>query len=414
MTAQAHPDQRRLLRGISPAQPRLDHVAHLRAHGPIPSAIRAGQTDLLDHAEAVDLRGRGGAAFPLARKAKAVRAADGKALVVGNGSEGEPASRKDATLMLCAPHLVIDGLELAAVAVGAREARLVVGDDLARRSIAEAIAERERAQRPRVKITVVGVADRFVAGESSAAVRASSGQAPVPRFSLIRTAEGGVNGRPTLVSNVETLAQLAVLARAGVAGYRALGTHAEPGTGLMTVHRGAGAEVFEVPLGTPLTALLTRGALAGSVLVGGFHGTWLRPGTASRTVLSRAGLQEVGGTLGAGVIVALPASACPLVEAAPVVRMLAAASAGQCGPCVHGLRAISERVSALAEGVATAEDLRLLDRWATLVSGRGACGHPDGVVRFVSTLLASHPEEVAAHRNGPCGRRLLHLLPLGG
>ncbi len=406
-------ETRRLLRGTSDRQPRLDLGAHLRTHGAVPEMVRRGHLDLLDVAEAVDLRGRGGAAFPFVRKARGVRATRGRALVVGNGSEGEQASRKDTTLLQRVPHLVLDGLELAAVTVGAHEARLVVGDEAARRSVDDALAERPRGKGPRVRMTVVAVADTFIAGESSAVVRASSGQEPIPIFTLKRTGEGGVNGRPTLVSNVETLAQLALLARIGPGAYCAVGTADEPGTTLLTVHRGAGAEVLEVSLGTPLADVLGDRADARAVLIGGYHGTWLAPGLVTGTRLSRAGLQEVGGTLGAGVVVPLPPSACPLVEAAPVVRMLANASAGQCGPCVHGLRSIADRVQSLADGMANGEDLRLLDRWAKLVPGRGACAHPDGVVRFVSSLLSAYPTEVAVHQRHSCGRRLQHLLPIG-
>ena len=411
-TLDAPPAWTRLLRGSGEWQPRLDLDAHLRNHGALPDSIRSGHVDLLDALEAVDLRGRGGAAFPLARKARGVRTATGRALVVGNGSEGEPASRKDATLLQRAPHLVLDGLELAAVTVGAPEARLVVGDAAALRSAMAALAERPRGM-PRVRVEVVAVADRFVAGESSAVVRASSGRQPIPMFTLKRTGDGGVNGRPTLVSNVETLAQLAVLARLGVTGYRATGTDAEPGTTLLTVYRGAGAEVIEVPLGIPLTDVLGDRADTQAVLVGGYHGSWLAPGIAARTIVSRAGMREVGGDLGAGLVIPLPPSACPLVEAAPVLGMLASASARQCGPCVHGLRAIADRMQALADGTATGEDLERLDRWAQILPGRGACAHPDGVVRFVSTLLRSHATEVAVHRHRSCGRRLRHVLPIG-
>ena len=113
---------------------------------------------------------------------------------------------------------------------------------------------------------VVPVVDRFVTGESSAAVRAAEGGDAIPAFTLRRTGEGGVNGRPTLVSNVETLAQLALLARLGAEGYRRLGTPDEAGTTLLTVHRGLGAEVVEVAYGTPLATVLgeRRGGTGGA------------------------------------------------------------------------------------------------------------------------------------------------------
>lgn len=403
----------RLLSGLDPSTPRLDLAAHLAVHGPVPEALARGQVDLLDWADAVDLRGRGGAAFPFARKARGVRAAlrSGRApaLVVGNGSEGEPASAKDARLLQATPHLVLDGVELAAVSVGAFEARLVVGSAAAARSLADAVAERGGGP---VRTTVVPVADRFVTGESSAAVRAAEGRRAVPAFTVRRTADGGVNGRPTLVSNVETLAQLAVLARHGVDGYRTAGTAPEPGTTLLTLHRGNGAEVVEVAYGTPLADLLCGADVGPALLLGGYHGTWVPAAVAATAVLSRAGLAAVDATLGAGVIVALPSGTCPLVEAAPVVRMLADESSGQCGPCVHGLRAVADRVGQLAAGRCPPEGLGQLERWQRLLPGRGACGHPDGVVRFVASLLTAFPTEVAMHQHDACGRRLRGVLPL--
>ncbi|MGB9378773.1 MAG: hypothetical protein WCB04_14810, partial [Mycobacteriales bacterium] len=135
----------RLTRGLSDGRPRLGWWEHLTVHGEIPQVMLNGTVDLLNWAEGVDLRGRGGAHFPFARKARAVRTARGAAVVVGNGSESEPASHKDALLMRACPHLVLDGLQLAANAVGARTIRIVVSDPAAAESIAAAIKERRQA-----------------------------------------------------------------------------------------------------------------------------------------------------------------------------------------------------------------------------------------------------------------------------
>lgn len=394
----------RLTRGLHDDGAGMDLAAHVGTHGPLSPG-----GDVLVSAEAVDLRGRGGAAFPFARKARAVRAAGGRPVVVGNGSEGEPASRKDAALLRRAPHLVLDGLQLAAGAVGAREARLVIGDGEALHAVLRALRERVDA----VPTEVRRAPARFVAGESSAAVRVASGAGPaLPAFTVKPTAAGGVDGRPTLVSNVETLAHLAVLARTGPGVYAELGTPGEPGTTLLTVHT-RGARVVEVPFGTPLREVVDGSEAWSGVLVGGYHGTWVPPRAACGAVVSRAGLAAVGGALGAGVVVASPLGCCPLVESAPVVRRLAAESAGQCGPCVLGLASIATAVSALAEGSAAADDVRNLLRWCGLVEGRGACGHPDGVARFVRSLLSAFPDDVSDHLDGGCGRAFTGLLPLG-
>jgi hypothetical protein len=161
--------------------PRLWRGIHLTAYAAcgvaIAHGIGAGTDAGLDMAEAVRLRGRGGGASPFARKARAVRDTRGHRLVVGNGSEGEPASRKDAWLMTYAPHLVLDGIELTAAAIGAREARLVVGSPHAAESLVDALDERagSRLTRRRVRTTVVAVAERFISGESSATVCVGGG-----------------------------------------------------------------------------------------------------------------------------------------------------------------------------------------------------------------------------------------------
>lgn len=402
----------RVLLGPRGTRQRLAWEHHIAAYGHLPSIVVGGDVDLLDWAEAVDLRGRGGAHFPFARKARAVRAAGRGAVVVGNGSEGEPASRKDTEVLFRSPHLVLDGLQLAAAAVGARTLRLVVADVAARGSVEQALRERRTARVAEQRVALRAAPGRFVAGESSAVVRISARGPARPAFTTQPAAAGGVDGRPTLVSNVETLAQLAVLARLGVAGYSSVGTPDEPGTTLLTVHRTDGtSEVVEAAFGTPIAEVL--GSPSQAVLTGGYHGGWLGPEAASAATLSRRGLCELGGSLGAGVLLALPASACAIVESAPVVELMAAEVAGQCGPCVNGLPAIARVLSALGAGVVGGPEIDRLQRWCGMVSGRGACAHPDGVVRFVRSLLSVFASEVDRHLRGGCDRQYQRVLPLG-
>jgi NADH:ubiquinone oxidoreductase subunit F (NADH-binding) len=166
--------------------------------------------------------------------------------------------------------------------------------------------------------------------------------------------------------------------------------------------------VREVPVGISLEELL---AAAGgparplqAVLVGGYHGTWV-PARAAAVPLSRAGLGTVGGTIGAGVVVALEAGHCGLAAAAGVVAYLSRQSAGQCGPCLNGLPAMAQALSALAEGRGRA-DLPARVQWlADLVDGRGACHHPDGTARLVRSSLTVFGDEVMRHLDGHCVAR---------
>src|SRR6185436_2647956 len=185
---------------------------------------------------------------------------------------------------------------------------------------------------------------------------------------------------PTLVSNVETLAHLALVARYGPGWFRAVGTKQEPGSMLTTVRRAdGGGGVQEIAIGAPIADLLGLDEHpAQAVLVGGYHGAWLPLEQARRLTLSNADLRPLGAAIGAGVLAALPADRCGLLESAHVVQYLALESAGQCGPCLNGLPRIAATLTQLAERRSAPAALDDLLRWAQLVERRGACHHPDG------------------------------------
>jgi NADH:ubiquinone oxidoreductase subunit F (NADH-binding) len=380
--------------------------AHLSRHGAIP--YQNGPLNLIADLKAAGLTGRGGAAFPVHRKLTAVAQAGRRPFVVANGAESEPASSKDVSLLWLAPHLVLDGLQLAAEAVGAQEACLYVheadhgplGEALRR-----ALSERWSARIDRVPVRLASAPGRFLAGQETAMVNLLNGGLALPTYAPPRVFERGVGGAPTLVQNVETLAHTALIARFGPGWFRQVGTGAEPGSMLATIHHADGTtEVTEVALGTPLSGLIGAD-LAGqaqAVLIGGYHGSWIPAGRAASLTLDKAALTASGGILGAGVIAALPAGRCGLAETARVVRYLALESAGQCGPCLNGLPRIAEAMAELA-GPRPGRQVRAdVERWAGLISGRGACAHPDGSVRFVRSALKVFSAELAQHTDGRC------------
>jgi NADH:ubiquinone oxidoreductase subunit F (NADH-binding) len=161
--------------------------------------------------------------------------------------------------------------------------------------------------------------------------------------------------------------------------------------------------VFEVPFGIPLAELLGDATDIGAVLVGGYHGTWLPTERVRKLRLDNESLATAGASVGAGIIVGLPGDRCGLIETARSVRYLALESAGQCGPCLNGLPRMSAALTALARGRADAGTVDDLERWAGLVSGRGACHHPDGTSRFVLSALQTFAGELDRHRRGLCG-----------
>jgi NADH:ubiquinone oxidoreductase subunit F (NADH-binding) len=417
-SVQASPHATRLPRLLTENGETRWLAEHLEIHGRLPHA--GSQRDLLAMIEAALLTGRGGAGFPTARKWSAVAAASGRKAVVANGGEGEPASHKDRTLLRLNPHLVLDGLQLAAAAVGADSAYLYAppGAEL-RAAIDAAVAERAAAGADEVSVTVMSAEDRYVAGEESAVAAALSGQPALPRMKPPRVFESGVRGLPTLVQNVETLAHIALIARYGADWFCGTGRTDEPGSTLVTiggaVHRPG---VTEVEFGDALSdVLLAAGGATGGVqalLVGGYHGSWLRGGQVAAAELSQASLSKFGARIGAGVLLVLPDHACGLVEAARVVRYLADESAGQCGPCMFGLADIAKATEALNRRGDIRAGLASLQRWTAMVEGRGACSHPDGSARFVRSTLQTFDEELGLHEVGRCrsGGRSFDVLPV--
>ena len=380
----------RLLAGAD-RPPTLEH--HLATFGPL-----VQPPDILELADRAGLRGRGGASFPTARKLAAVAAHRGGAVVVANGAEGEPTSKKDRSLLRVAPHLVLDGAAVAARAVGARE--VVVGVARPAPKLVAAIGERARLGVDSVAFDVRRVPDAFVAGEETALLAALDGRPAKPTTKPPYPFDRGYRGRPTLVQNVETLAHLALLARFGAAWFGG-------GTALVTMG-GAVARpgVHEIPLGITLAdAIAGAGGTTEPVdayLVGGYFGGWVAAGEAGR-------LELTSDLIGAGAIVALPASTCAAAEVARVVEYLAGESAGQCGPCVHGLRSIADALAVDVRGDRRAD----VARWTAMVNGRGACRHPDGAARFVRSALDVFAAEFARHaKHRGCGRRCLHVLPV--
>lgn len=362
-----------------------DWPAHIALRGPLPALdpeqlIAAG----------VGIAGRGGGGFPLARKLTAA-AEHGRGTVVGNCCEGEPAIGKDAALLAAAPHLVVDGLLLAARATRSRRVVMAVHQGCGARRVRQVLAERPDAR----AVEVLEVPESYVAGEASALVRQLSGGPPVPRQ---RATPLAVGRRPHLVQNAETLACLALAAR-GL-----------PVTTTLVTVRGAvrSPGVYDALLGCTLADVVDRaGGLRGpaqAVLTGGWAGAWLPADVALRTPLDRGALREAGGSLGAGLVEVLGADECGVGRTATLSGWLGGQSAGRCGPCARGLPAIAEALHRLAgDGPAPTEVAQVLD-WCDNVEGRGACALPDGAVAMVRSALRVFAEDLPAHATSGCGR----------
>ena len=393
--------ERLIERGVEPGGPTLE--AHLRRNGglPLPS-IDGGR--LLAEIERAGLTGRGGAGFPTFKKLHLAQSGVRTTLVV-NVMEGEPASAKDRFLVTKSPHLVVDGAEILASALGAKKIVICVPANSAAlpQLLVRVLAERAAQRSPTTTIEVKRLSGRYVSGEESALVSSVAGHVGVPKFRLDKSVPLTIGRDTALVHNVETLANIALIARYGADWFRSVGSPEAPGTRLITVSGSVERPgVVEIATGTPISAILE---LAGptapiqAVLVGGYGGTWL-PGQHAGVAFAPTELAAFGASMGVGVLVALGASSCGIRETARIASFMASESSGQCGPCLFGLPAIAEDLQALADARI---DRRILDRLVHrlgMVDGRGACRHPDGVVRLVRSALVVFATDIDSHVRG--------------
>jgi NADH:ubiquinone oxidoreductase subunit F (NADH-binding) len=409
----------RLLEGVT-AEP-MTLASHLHVHGQMPP-ISASR--LVAELKSARLRGRGGGAFPLARKIESVAGEKGTPVVVVNAAEGEPMSVKDRMLLGSLPHLVLDGAFAVADALGTTD--VVIAIDETFHDAADAMAaalvgrpelpSRRRGSRPRIVMVPSG----YVTGQETAIVNFLNTGIARPLFQPPRISERGVGRRPTLMSNVETLAHVALIARHGSAWFNELGTDDQPGSALVTLSGGlARPGVYEIEYGSSLHSLVDAAGGATepvrAILFGGYAGSWVDGRAATTLSLSRGGLQPVSAGLGAGIIVVLPQSACPVAEVANVAAWMSEQSASQCGPCINGLGSIADALGQLRDGRARRAAFEDVRRWAGLVLQRGACAHPDGAARFVTSALNVFATEFEDHaRHGACEAcdgRLVLLTP---
>jgi NADH:ubiquinone oxidoreductase subunit F (NADH-binding) len=370
----------------------------------------ASADELLSEVESSGLVGRGGAAFPLAVKLRTVRdngrliANTGGPVVIANGEEGEPASIKDRWLLRNRPHLVLDGLRLAAAIVAADRAYVYVSDPESAHSVETALGELDPDTQG-VTVHMLTVAPGYVAGEETAAVRVINGGPAKPTDKPPRPFEAGVDDRPTLVSNVETLANLPYLQCHGSAAFRSKGTSLSPGTFLATITGGGKPPVlYELPHGLAFTELLAvhgispeqvRGALMGGYFAGLLNRSVLE------TSLDHETMRRVGSGLGCGAISVITDD-CPVAVAASVLAYFDRENAGQCGSCFNGTAAMAAAAGALRDGAATKEDVDRLRRWSVLLRGRGACATLDAATNVAASLLDQFPGEVTVHLDGTC------------
>ncbi|HET7727247.1 MAG TPA: NADH-ubiquinone oxidoreductase-F iron-sulfur binding region domain-containing protein [Candidatus Limnocylindrales bacterium] len=351
-----------------------------------------GPTGTIAAVAASGLRGRGGAGYPTADKWRAcANAAPGVRYVVANGYGADPSARTDEALLDADPYAVIEGLAIAAYAVGASEAFLAVRGDrpetAARLEAALAAAEEAGVlgedlfgSGHDVWIRVRPVQGAYMLGEETVLLKALEGRRGQPEQRPPYPTERGLHGKPTVVNNVQTLAAVPWIIREGAAAFAAIGSPAAPGTVLVAVRGPAGAGIAEVPLGTPLRELV---GLAGGVgtgrqlkalLVGGPSGGLLPPDLLD-TPYEFGALRAAGAHLGSGSVVVADDRACILDLARLLTRFCATEACGKTIPCRIGTWRLVEIADRAAEGLQKPSDPQLLEDLAHDIVASALCDH---------------------------------------
>jgi NADH:ubiquinone oxidoreductase subunit F (NADH-binding) len=380
-------------------------------------ALRVPPDVVIHEVRRSGLRGRGGAGFPTGVKWSAISEHPCPTrFVVCNAAEGEPATFKDRWLLGHNPYQVLEGLAIAAYAVGAACAYVAVKGGY-RRELAvlrRAVEEMERADLlGPVPVTITAGPDEYLFGEEKALLEVLENSEPLPR--ILPSYQVGLFARPgspnpTLVNNVETLANVPRIVRDGAEHFRLLGTDRSPGTMLFTLCgdvRRPG--VYELPLGVPLSTLLydVGGGPPGdedlkAVFPGVSHGVLDR--RRFDTPLEFDAMRDAGSGLGSGGFLALDGSGCVVAATLACSRFLYVESCAQCPACKNGSHDISAILERIERGDGEEDDLAALAGKCRSVTGGHRCALPVGHAGLVRSSVERFADEFAAHLGRACPR----------
>jgi NADH:ubiquinone oxidoreductase subunit F (NADH-binding) len=418
---------------LLPAEPYATLDAYLAEGGGtgLTRARAIGPGATIDEIGLAGIRGRGGAGFPAATKWRSVATAAGHTRhVVANGAEGEPGTFKDRALMRANPYAVVEGLLISAVTIGATDAYLALKASFATEldALRRALVEVEAAGwLGAVTVTLATGPEEYLFGEEKALLEVIEGNEPLPRWlppylhGLFATAPqlgweaaepepgevGGDESNPTLVNNVETLAQVAWAMGHGAEAFRELGTQESPGTVLCTVVGDVTRPaVVEVPMGTTIGEVIDRcgGVAADRKVKAVFSGVANPVLTGDRldTPLTYEHMAAAGSGLGAGGYLVYDDTACMVEVAATLSRFLYVESCGQCPPCKLGTGQITQILERIRDGAGTDADLPEIEKRLRFVTDGNRCYLPVQERELVSSILRNFPEDVAAHLEGHC------------
>lgn len=377
--------------------------------------------DIIAEVKAAGLRGRGGSGVSAASKMALVASAqDEQRYVVCNAYDADTRSLATQALLERNPHAVLEGIALAAFAVGASEAFLYMRStrDLAAKTAQAALAEALEqgalgrnifGSRFSLAITAVGVERGFMGGEETAMIEIIKGRPMKAQQRPPYPTESGLYAQPTLTQNAETLANLPTIIARGAQAFRATGSKTTSGAKLVTA-LGPGATagtLIELPFGATLAQALRDAHIEVSeantraIVVGGMEGGAL-PLAQINTPFDFESLQEVGAIVGSAVIEALPANTCMAHWAMERATYLAKESCGKCVPCRVGVKRVAGLLEGITSGLGTKNDLSVLTEFSQYIPDGSLCGFGVNAVHPLVTAMQNFPDDFSAHLDGHC------------
>jgi NADH-quinone oxidoreductase subunit F len=368
---------------------------------------------VLDEIRLSELRGLGGSGFPVWRKWESVRAEAPKPdkYLIVNGNEDEPGTFKDRLLLQETPHQVIEGAVVAALATGINRIVFYINPDLARALAAmkSALEQWQASEFPALVSAALGTplelkllpgSGHYIGGEETAAMAWVEGGFPFPRGKPPYPAQAGVHGCPTLINNVETLAQVPQIAVKGAVWFRSLGKGLSTGTKLYSLSGDVlYPGVFELPMGTPLRELIFvhgGGLLSGkplkAVFTGGPSSTLLTPVDLD-VAMDFDSLRARGANLGTGAMIVISEGTGIVKRVAEYERFFAHSSCGQCNSCKVGTATMSRLLDLIDTGRGTEADLTTLKYLCTMLPGSGRCHLVNGAVQLLDSAFRHFNDE---------------------
>ena len=394
----------------------IDDYLAIGGYEALKKALAMTQDEIISQVEKSNLRGRGGAGFPTGRKWRTAAGYDNyPKYVVCNGDEGDPGAFMDRSVLEGDPHAVIEGLAIAAIAIGAQEGFFYIRDeyDLAVKHVKKAIEDAKArgiigdsvmGSGYRLNLSVVRGGGAFICGESTALMASIEGKVGEPRAKYIRSVQRGLWNQPTVLNNVETLANIPYIINNGGEAFAEIGTKGSSGTKVFAlVGKVKRTGLVEVPMGTTLRHLIydIGGGIIGdrpfkAVQTGGPSGGCI-PESMLDLEVDFDTLSSYGAMMGSGGMIVMDDRSCMVEVARYYTQFLCEESCGKCTPCREGLRRMLEILTDICEGRGKEGDLELLERIGHALQDSSLCSLGKSAPNPVLTTIKYFRDEYEAH-----------------